>query len=99
MTTARTDAENKRIVDSLLPGYERLKADRIRAEHEVERLTADLAQAEAEAMSVFETTDERQIAEKIAEAQAENSQVVDEFSRLVHDVQASLQRLSTGQAA
>lgn len=97
--TVRSDAENKRIVDNLLPSYEQLKAERIRADHEVERLTAELVQAEEAAMATFETVDEEQIARKITEAQAENTQVVDEFSRIITDAQSSLQRLNNGLSA
>ena len=99
MSPVRSDAQNKGIVDNLLPTYERLKADRIRADHEVERLTAELAAAEADAQEVFGTTDEAEIAEKITSAQAENTAVVDEFSKLVKDAQTALTRLHNGQAA
>ncbi len=67
------DLEALRRLEALQPAYERLRADRIRAESDVERLTAELAAARAQAREELGTDDEAEIRRMIEEARAENA--------------------------
>jgi hypothetical protein len=73
--------------------FDRLKAERIRAEGEVERLTRELEEARALALSEFGTDDERQIQSLIEDAQARNAKLADEFGAALREVETRLKQL------
>ncbi|GJD49848.1 hypothetical protein OPKNFCMD_2583 [Methylobacterium crusticola] len=96
MERSRTsqDAEALKRLEALQPTYERLRADRIRAESDVERLTAELAAARAQAREELGTDDEAEIRRMIEEARAENARRVEAFAQALQAVQARLAALS-----
>lgn len=88
-----SDAEALKRLEALQPAYERLRADRIRAESDVERLTAELAAARAQAREELGTDDEAEIRRTIEEARAENARRVEDFARALRAVQDRLDAL------
>ncbi len=89
------DVEALRRLEALQPAYERLRADRIRAESDVERLTAELAAARAQAREELGTDDEAEIRRMIEEARAENARRVEDFAQALRAVQDRLSALDT----
>jgi hypothetical protein len=98
MTTSpvRQDASNLRRLEEMRATYERLRADRIRAESEVERLTAELGRARESARAAFGTDDEGAIAAMIEAAQARNTALVEEFAGLLRTIETRLKSLGDG---
>ncbi len=90
------DLEALRRLEALQPAYERLRADRIRAESDVERLTAELAAARAQAREELGTDDEAEIRRMIEEARAENARRVEAFAQSLRAVQDRLDALDAG---
>jgi hypothetical protein len=90
------DVEALRRLEALQPAYERLRADRIRAESDVERLTAELAAARAQAREELGTDDEAEIRRMIEEARAENARRVEAFAQSLRAVQDRLDALDPG---
>lgn len=90
------DVEALRRLEALQPAYERLRADRIRAESDVERLTAELASARAQAREELGTDDEAEIRRMIEEARAENARRVEAFAQSLRTVQDRLDALDQG---
>lgn len=93
---AGPDVEALRRLEALQPAYERLRADRIRAESDVERLTAELAAARAQAREELGTDDEAEIRRMIEEARAENARRVEAFAQSLRAVQDRLDALDPG---
>lgn len=91
-----SDVEALKRLEALQPAYERLRADRIRAESDVERLTAELAAARAQAREELGTDDETEIRRMIEEARAENARRVEAFAQALRDVQDRLDALDGG---
>jgi ABC-type transporter Mla subunit MlaD len=91
----RRDAETLRRLDETRKAYERLRAERIRAESEVERLSRELEQAREQARAEFGTDDETEIERLIQTAAARNAGLVDEFSALIRDLETRLQTLGS----
>ncbi|TGE01194.1 hypothetical protein [Methylobacterium nonmethylotrophicum] len=87
------DVEALRRLEALQPAYERLRADRIRAESDVERLTAELAAARAQAREELGTDDEAEIRRMIEEARADNALRVEAFAQALRAVQDRLDAL------
>ena len=73
--------------------FDRLRAERIRAEGEVERLTRDLEEARALALSELGTDDAGQIQALIEDAQAKNARLAEEFDAALREVEARLKQL------
>ncbi|WP_407527215.1 hypothetical protein [Methylobacterium oryzisoli] len=96
MDRSRTsqEAEALKRLEALRPAYERLRADRIRAESDVERLTAELEAARAQAREELGTDDEAAIRAMIEAARAENARAVEAFAQGLREVQERLDRLS-----
>lgn len=88
-----SDVEALKRLEALQPAYERLRADRIRAESDVERLTAELAAARAQAREELGTDDETEIRRMIEEARAENARRVEAFAQSLRAVQDRLAAL------
>ena len=80
-------------LDELRPAFETLKAERIRAESDIARLTRELDEARRLAREEFGTDDEDEIRRLIAEARARNDAMVAEFADRVRAVEANLKEL------
>jgi chromosome segregation ATPase len=89
----RRDADTLRRLEEMRKAYERLRAERIRAESEVERLGRELEQAREQAKVEFGTDDEAEINRLIEAAADQNTKLVDEFTTLIRDVETRLQSL------
>lgn len=85
--------EQVRRLDELRPRYERLKADRIRAESEIERLSRELEEARREAREAFGCDDEVSLARLIEETRAENAAHIADFEARLAVVEAGLDAL------
>lgn len=88
-----TDTEAFRRIESLRATFERLRAERIRAETEVDRLNRELEVARAEARATFGTDDEAEIERLIAEARARNLAMVAEFEAVLRSIEGQLAAL------
>ena len=91
----RGEADTLRQLEELRPAYERLRTEAIRAEGDIERLTAELDAARAAARDVLGTDDEAEIARLIAEAKAGNAARVEAFAALVRGLEGELARLES----
>lgn len=88
-----SEAEVLKRLDALRPRYERLRADRIRAESDVERLEAELEAARARAREELGTDDEDEIRAMIEAARERSAREVEAFAALVAEIEARLGRL------
>lgn len=86
----RTDADNLKLLDQLRPTFEQLKAERIRAESEIDRLTKELEAARADARRELGTDDEEELRRMILTTQEENTALVDSFSDAIRDIERRL---------
>jgi len=91
--TARSDADNLKRLEELRPAYERLRTEAIRAEGDIERLTAELEAARRLAREELGTDDEAAIAALIAQARTENTARVEAFADLVRGLEDRLAKL------
>ena len=80
-------------LDELRPRFETLKAERIRAESEVERLGRELEEARRRAREEFGTDDEGEIRRMIEAAEAENAAAVEEFAASLRAVEERIAKL------
>ena len=92
----RPDSENLERLQALRPTFERLKAERIRAESEINRLAKDFEAARREAEKEFGTADEAEIQRMIAQAHTLNTRLVDAFASTVRAIDERLARLGDG---
>jgi hypothetical protein len=92
-----SESDTLKRLEALRPRFERLRAERIRAEGDIERLSAELAEARRLARDEFGTDDETAIAGLIAAAQAENAALVAAFAGEIAAIEARLAAL--GEAA
>jgi hypothetical protein len=91
----RRDADTLRRLDETRKAYERLRAERIRAESEVERLGRELELAREQARAEFGIDDETEIERLIQSAAAQNDRLVEEFSALIRDLETRLQNIGS----
>jgi len=89
----RLETDQLRRLEEMRKTFDRLRAERIRAEGEVERLTRDLEEARALALSELGTDDEGQIQALIKDAQAKNARLAEEFGAALREVEARLKQL------
>ena len=89
----RLETDQLRPLEEMRKTFDRLRAERIRAEGEVERLTRDLEEARALALSELGTDDEGQIQALIEDAQAKNARLAEEFGAALREVEARLKQL------
>ena len=75
--------------------FERLRAERIRAEGEVDRLTRELDQARTRAREEFGTDDEAELRRLIDAALSENAKRVEEFDAVLREVETRLRQLGS----
>jgi hypothetical protein len=90
---SRFETDQLRRLEELRKTFDRLRAERIRAEGEVERLTRDLEEARALAKSELGTDDEAEIQGLIDEAQSRNAKLAEEFGTALREVEARLKQL------
>ncbi|MBZ6078586.1 hypothetical protein [Microvirga puerhi] len=89
----RPENDSLRRLEELRTMFEKLRAERIRAEGEVERLTGELEQARAQAREEFGTDDEAELQRQIEAAQEENTRRVADFEAVLRDVEDRLRQL------
>jgi chromosome segregation ATPase len=89
----RLESDSLRRLEDLRKTFDKLRAERIRAEGEVERLARDLEEAKALAKAELGTDDEAEIRNLIEAAITQNAKLVDEFGAALREVEARLQQL------
>lgn len=89
----RLESDSLRRLEDLRKTFDRLRAERIRAEGEVERLAHDLEEARKLAKAELGTDDEVEIQSLIEAATAQNAKLVEEFSEALREVEARMQQL------
>ena len=89
----RTETDQLRRLEELRKAFDKLRAERIRAEGEVERLSREFEEARAAALSELGTFDEAEIRRLIEQAQERNAKLAEEFATALRDVDARLKQL------
>ncbi len=89
----RLETDQLRRLEELRKSFDKLRAERIRAEGEVERLTRDLEEARALAKAELGTDDDAEIGRLIEKALAENAKLIAEFGDALRDVETRLRQL------
>jgi hypothetical protein len=89
----RLESDNLRRLEEMRSAFDRLRAERIRAEGEVDRLTRELEQARELAKAEFGTDDEVEIQQLIEGALAQNAKLVEEFGAALRDIETRLKQL------
>ncbi|QFU15533.1 hypothetical protein [Microvirga thermotolerans] len=97
MTTSpkRPGGDSLGRLEEMRAAYERLRAERIRAEGEVERLGRELDQARARAREAFGTDDEAELQRLIEAAMSENAKRVEDFEAILGEVETRLRQLGS----
>ena len=80
-------------LEELRPRFERLKAERIRADSEVERLGRELEEARRRAREEFGTDNEDEIRRMIEATEAENAAAVEELAAALRAVEERIAKL------
>jgi ABC-type transporter Mla subunit MlaD len=89
----RLETDQLRRLEEMRKTFDKLRAERIRAEGEVERLTRELEDARALALSELGTDDEGQIQSLIEQAQDKNAKLAEEFGASLREVETRLRQL------
>jgi hypothetical protein len=89
----RLETDQLRRLEEMRKTFDKLRAERIRAEGEVERLTRELDEARALAKAELGTDDEAQIQSLIEEAQARNAKLTEEFGAALREIETRLKQL------
>jgi hypothetical protein len=90
---SRLETDQLRRLEEMRKTFDKLRAERIRAEGEVERLTRELDEARVLAKAELGTDDEAQIRSLIDEAQARNAKLAEEFGAALREVETRLRQL------
>jgi hypothetical protein len=90
---SRLETDQLRRLEEMRKTFDKLRAERIRAEGEVERLSRELDEARALAKAELSTDDEVQIQSLIEEAQARNAGLAEEFGVALREVETRLRQL------
>ena len=90
---SRLETDQLRRLEEMRKTFDKLRAERIRAEGEVERLSRELEEVRALALSEFGTDDEGAIQGLIEDAQARNAKLAEEFGDALRDVETRLKQL------
>ena len=90
---SRLETDQLRRLEEMRKTFDKLRAERIRAEGEVERLMRDLDEARALAKAELGTDDEAQIQSLIEEAQARNAKLTEEFGVALREIETRLKQL------
>lgn len=89
----RLESDSLRRLEDLRKTFDKLRAERIRAEGEVERLGRDLEEAQRLAKAELGTDDELEIQQLIEATLTQNAKLVDEFGAALREVEMRLQQL------
>ncbi len=89
----RLETDQLRRLEEMRKTFDKLRAERIRAEGEVERLTRELDEARALAKAELGTDDEAQIQSLIEEAQARNAKLSEDFGIALREIETRLKQL------
>ena len=89
----RQETDQLRRLEEMRKTFDKLRAERIRAEGEVERLARELEDAKAQAKAELGTDDEAEIQRLIEGALSQNAKLVDEFGSALRDVEMRLRQL------
>jgi hypothetical protein len=89
----RVETDQLRRLEELRKTFDKLRAERIRAEGEVDRLARDLEEARALAKAELGTDDEVEIQALIEEAHARNVKLAEEFGTALREVETRLKQL------
>ncbi len=89
----RLESDQLRRLEDMRKTFDKLRAERIRAEGEVERLSRELDEARELARAELGTDDEAEIQRLIEAALTQNARLAEEFGAALRDVQARLQQL------
>lgn len=89
----RVETDNLKRLEEMRVAFEKLQAERIRAEGEAERLTRELEEARELARAEFGTDDENEIQRLIDAATMENARLVEEFGEALRNVEARLRQI------
>jgi len=92
-TLTRLETDQLRRLEEMRKTFDRLRAERIRAEGEVERLSRELEEARALAVAELGTADEAQIQALIDDAHARNAKLAEEFGAALREVETRLKQL------
>jgi len=92
----RLETDQLRRLEEMRKTFDKLRAERIRAEGEVERLARELEEARASAMSELGTDDEAKIQALIEEAQVRNAKLAEDFGAGLREVESRLRQLGDG---
>lgn len=90
---SRFETDQLRRLEEMRKTFDKLRAERIRAEGEVERLSRELDEARGLAKAELGTDDEAQIQSLIDEAQARNAKLAEEFGVALREVETRLKQL------
>jgi hypothetical protein len=90
---SRLETDQLRRLEEMRKTFDKLRAERIRAEGEVERLARELDDARALAKTELGTDDVAQIQSLIEEAQARNAKLAEEFGVALREVETRLRQL------
>jgi 4-alpha-glucanotransferase len=90
---SRLETDQLRRLEEMRKTFDKLRAERIRAEGEVERLMRELEEARAYAKAELGTDDEAQIQSLIEEAQTRNAKLAEEFGVALREVETRLKQL------
>lgn len=90
---SRFETDQLRRLEEMRKTFDKLRAERIRAEGEVERLSRELNEARGLANAELGTDDEAQIQSLIDEAQARNAKLAEEFGVALREVETRLKQL------
>ena len=90
---SRLETDQLRRLEEMRKAFDKLRAERIRAEGEVERLSRELDEARALAKAELGTDDEAQIQSLIEEAQVRNAKLAEEFGEALREVETRLKQL------
>jgi hypothetical protein len=89
----RVESDNLRRLEDMRATFDKLRAERIRAEGEVERLTRELEEARSLAKAELGTDDEVEIQRLIETALVQNAKLIEEFGSALRDVETRLRQL------
>lgn len=89
----RLESDQLRRLEEMRKTFEKLRAERIRAEGEVERLTGELGEARELAKAELGTDDEAEIQRLIEAALTQNAKLVEEFGIALRDIEGRLRNL------
>ena len=90
---SRLETDQLRRLEEMRKTFDKLRAERIRAEGEVERLARELDEARALAKAELGTDDMAQIQSLIEEAQAQNAKLAEEFGVALREIETRLRQL------